>query len=156
MIKIFKNLLIPILFLFLLNSLYASQYKDLIDKVFSNRKLESLEGIWKKTIANDGPSGCITVFFKTDDNIFNQIHIDSCFIMGEITGKQKKINNNSYEGENAVYFFNGDVNWGASYIEISEKYDSLYISHESYGNVFKEKWERIWPEDINDHNSYLN
>ena len=48
--------------------------------------------------------------------------------MGEITGKQKKVSENKYEGENAVYIFNGNVNWGASSIEISEKFEQAISS----------------------------
>ena len=76
--------------------------------------------------------------------------------MGEITGKQKKVSENKYEGENAVYFFNGNVNWGASSIEISENLNIISITHNSYGNIFREQWERVWPKNIVDYNKSLN
>ena len=58
------------------------------------------------------PPGCRvtqTVFFKTEQGLFHQIHIDSCFVMNKVTGKHKKESNIEYKGQNAVYFYNGDV-----------------------------------------------
>ena len=132
----------------------ASEYTDIIKKVFTNKRLEYIEGIWSKTVANEGPTGCVTMFYK-EANDFYQVHIDQCFVMGKITGKQKKLSDFKYEAENAVYFFNGDVNWGMSSIEISKNLNSLSITHNSYGNVFREEWKRIWPKDIKSHNKVL-
>ena len=73
--------------------------------------LESIEGVWTKTYANEGPTVCVTMFYKDKNDFYYQIHIDSCFVIGKITGKQKKISEHKYEEENAVYFFNGEVNW---------------------------------------------
>ena len=142
------------LFLFIQTS-KSSDYNEIIDRIFSDRKLDSIEGIWKKTLANEGPSGCITMFYKDNDNVYYQMHIDSCFVMGKITGKQKRLSDTTYKGENAVYFYNGDVNWGPSNILISKNYESFLITHNSYNNVFREKWERIWPEDIEKYNKSI-
>ncbi|MBF95681.1 MAG: hypothetical protein CFH34_01369 [Alphaproteobacteria bacterium MarineAlpha9_Bin4] len=136
--------------------LSSSEYTDVINKFFLNKKLDTIEGIWTKTIANEGPAGCVTMFYKDENDFYYQVHIDSCFVMGKVTGKQKKITENKYEGENAVYFFNGDVNWGASSIGISEDLNSFAITHNSFGNYFTEKWKRIWPEDIVAHNKKIN
>ncbi len=141
---------------FFLNFCSAADYSEIIKKVFSDKKLDNIEGIWIKTIANEGPSGCVTMFYKDENDLYYQIHIDSCFVMGEITGKQKKVSENKYEGENAVYFFNGNVNWGASSIEISENLNIISITHNSYGNIFREQWERVWPKNIVDYNKSLN
>ena len=48
---------------------------------------------------------CITMFYKVKQNSFNQIHTDSCFVVDKITGKHKKIDENNYEGENAIYYY---------------------------------------------------
>ena len=131
---------------------FSSDYEEIIKKVFSDRKLEAIEGIWTKTLANEGPAGCVTMFYKDKNNYFYQMHIDSCFVMGKITGKQKKISENKYEGENAVYFFNGDVNWGSSSINIADNLNFFTITHSSHGNYFKEQWKRVWPENITSYN----
>ena len=137
----------------LINILSASEYNDIIKKVFANKKLESIEGIWTKTLANQGPAGCVTMFYKDENEMFYQIHIDQCFVMGKITGKQKKLSEYKYEGENAVYFFNGDVNWGFSSIEISKNLNKFTITHNSNGNYFREEWKRIWPKDLKNFNN---
>ena len=90
LLKKFKIILVAITIYYIYcNHLLSSDYKDIINKVFSDRKLDNLEGIWVKTIANQGPPGCVTMFYKDQDKYF-QIHIDECFVMGKITGRQKK------------------------------------------------------------------
>ena len=105
MFKLFnRSMVLVVLATYLLvNILSASEYNDIIKKVFANKKLESIEGIWTKTLANQGPAGCVTMFYKDENEMFYQIHIDQCFVMGKITGKQKKLSEYKYEGENAVY-----------------------------------------------------
>ena len=135
----------------LINSSFASDYKEIIEKFFLNRKIDSIEGIWEKTFANQGPTGCITMFYK-DQGEYYQIHIDNCFVMGKITGKQKKISNTNYEGENAVYFYDRKKIWEPSTISISENLQNISIIHGSSNNKFTEKWKRIWPEDFKLYN----
>ncbi len=132
-----------------------SDYKNVIDKYFSNRQLDTIEGIWIKTYANQGPPGCVTIFYKNDKNIFSQMHIDSCFVMHKITGRQSKSSNYNYEGENAVYFYNGDINWKPSSVKISEDFKELSITHGSDNNSFREKWKRVWPKDLKEHNNSI-
>ena len=134
-----------------INSIAASDYKEIIDKFFLNRKIDSIEGIWEKTFANQGPTGCITMFYK-DQGEYYQIHIDNCFVMGKITGKQKQISNTNYEGENAVYFYDRKKIWEPSTISISENLQNISIIHGSSNNKFTERWKRIWPEDIKLYN----
>ncbi len=149
-----KNYLLLVLIItFLSNVVFSSDYNEIIKKVFSNKKLENIEGIWTKTLANEGPAGCVTMFYKDKNDYYYQMHIDQCFVMGKITGKQKKLSDLKYEGENAVYFFNGDVNWGASSIEISKNLNNITITHNSHGNYFREEWKRIWPKDIQLYNN---
>ena len=31
------------------------------------------------------------MFYKTKENLFNQIHVYSCFVIDKVTGKQKKL-----------------------------------------------------------------
>ena len=135
----------------LINSIFASDYKEIIEKFFLNRKIDSIEGIWEKTFANQGPTGCITMFYK-DQGEYYQIHIDNCFVMGKITGKQKKISNTNYEGENAVYFYDRKKIWEPSTISISDNLQNISIIHGSSNNKFTEKWKRIWPEDFKLYN----
>ncbi len=134
--------------------LFSSEYKDIIDKVFSNRTLDSIEGIWIKTFANQGPAGCVTMFYK-EQGQFYQVHIDECFVMGKITGKQKRITKNKYEGENAIYFYDGKVNWESSSIEISKEFGTFSIKHGSNNNSFVERWKRVWPLDFEAYNNSL-
>ena len=141
-----------IYFCLTLSFLYSSEYKVEKKKYFSDRQLENIEGIWKKKFANQGPTGCITIFFKVDKNLYHQIHIDSCFVMNKITGKQKKVSELLYEGESAVYYYNGDINWGGSNINVNEDLNSFSIIHNSSGNTFKEEWERVWPVNIKKYN----
>ena len=149
-----KNcLFIFFIIIFLSKNVFSSDYNEIIEKVFSNKKLENIEGIWTKTLANEGPAGCVTMFYKDQNDYYYQMHIDQCFVMGKITGKQKKLSDLKYEGENAVYFFNGDVNWGASSIEISKNLNNITITHNSHGNYFREEWKRIWPKDIQLYNN---
>ena len=140
-----------LLFNLLINCTFASDYKEIIEKFFLNRKIDSIEGIWEKTFANQGPTGCITMFYK-DQGEYYQIHIDNCFVMGKITGKQKKISNTNYEGENAVYFYDRKKIWEPSTISISENLQNISIIHGSSNNKFTEKWKRIWPEDFKLYN----
>ena len=144
-------LLLFILINLVLNFTYAADYKEIIDKFFLNRKIDSIEGIWKKTFANQGPTGCVTMFYK-DQGEYYQIHIDDCFVMGKITGKQKKISETDYEGENAIYFYDRKMIWEPSTISISENLQNISIIHGSLNNKFTEKWKRIWPENIKSYN----
>ena len=144
-------LLLFILINLVLNFTYAADYKEIIDKFFLNRKIDSIEGIWKKTFANQGPTGCVTMFYK-DQGEYYQIHIDDCFVMGKITGKQKKISETDYEGENAIYFYDRKMIWEPSTISISEDLQNISIIHGSLNNKFTEKWKRIWPENIKSYN----
>ena len=136
---------IPLILQFFCSFSFSYEYKGVIDKFFSNRKIDIIEGIWVKTFANQGPPGCVTIFYKDQGKIF-QIHIDKCFVMGKITGRHKKISNNSYEGENAIYFYDGKINWEPSSIKVKDDLNTFFISHGSYDNTFKEKWKRIWPK----------
>ena len=144
-------LLLFILINLVLNFTYAADYKEIIDKFFLNRKIDSIEGIWKKTFANQGPTGCVTMFYK-DQGEYYQIHIDDCFVMGKITGKQKKISETDYEGENAIYFYDRKMIWEPSTISISEDLQNISIIHGSLNNKFTEKWKRIWPENFKSYN----
>ncbi len=139
--------------LILCSTLFAQEYDKTIKKYFSEKKLESIEGIWIKTLANQGPPGCVTLFYKVDQNLFHQMHIESCFVMNKLTGKQVKKTANTYEGENAVYFYDGSVNWGQSDIKLADDYNSFIITHGSFNNKFTEKWERLWPENFNTYNN---
>ena len=141
---------------FLSKNVFSADYNQIIEKTFSNKKLENIEGIWTKTLANEGPAGCVTMFYKDENDFYYQMHIDQCFVIGKITGKQKKLSDLKYEGENAVYFFNGDVNWGSSSIEISKNLNNITITHSSHGNYFREEWKRIWPKDIQLYNNQNN
>ncbi len=79
--KIKFNLLAIISF-FLINVTFASDYEEIIKKFFS-KKLENFEG----------PTVCDSMFYKDKNDFYYQIHIDSCFVIGKITGKQKKYQN---------------------------------------------------------------
>ena len=135
-----------------INSISASDYSEIIEKFFLNRKIDSIEGIWEKTFANQGPTGCVTMFYKDQDQYY-QIHIDDCFVMGKITGKQKKISDTDYEGENAIYFYDRKMIWEPSTISISENLQNLSIIHGSLNNEFTEKWKRIWPDNLEVYNN---
>ncbi len=152
----FKYKIFFLSFLFLtsliINCASAVDYNELIEKFFLNRKIDSIEGIWEKTYANQGPTGCVTMFYK-DQGQYYQIHIDKCFVMGNITGKQKKISDIDYEGENAIYFYDRKVIWEPSTISISENLKNFSILHGSSNNKFTEKWKRIWPEDFKAYNN---
>ena len=153
---IFKFLNPFIIFiLFSINISIASDYEDKKNEYFSDRKLDTLEGLWVKTFANQGPTGCVTMFYKTDANVFNQIHIDSCFVLNKVTGKHTKHSETIYNGKNAIYYYDGKIDWGQSKIEISEDYKFLSITHISPTNTFTEKWERIWPVDFSLYNNSL-
>ena len=94
-LKIRKYLLLIISFFYLFCSiLHATKYNEIITKVFSDRKIDSIEGIWEKTLANQGPNGCITMFYK-DQEQYYQIHIDECYVMGKITGKHEMLDNSN-------------------------------------------------------------
>tara|TARA_E500000178_G_scaffold298157_1_gene305189 strand:+ start:609 stop:1091 length:483 start_codon:yes stop_codon:yes gene_type:complete len=150
--KIF--LLILSFSIFLCSNTYSSEYQDVIKKVFGNRKIDVIEGIWEKTFANQGPTGCVTMFYKDQDEYY-QVHIDECFVMGKVTGKQKKLSVTEYKGENAIYFYDRKVIWEPSSIKIEKNLNNLNITHGSYNNTFIEKWKRIWPTDINTYNKLI-
>ena len=146
-----KFLFIFIFYFFSCNYSFSSEYNDIIDKFFSDRKIDSIEGIWVKTYANQGPVGCVTMFYK-DKEEYYQVHIDKCFVMGKVTGKQKKLSQLVYEGENAVYYYSGNVDWGPSSIKIDNNLNELSITHGLKNNTFKEKWKRIWPKSSKSYN----
>ena len=85
----FKKIFIFLLTFFYLNSFFSFKFEEIVKKNFSERKLDILEGLWEKTYANQGSTGCITMFYKVEENLFNQIHVDSCFVTDKVTGKQK-------------------------------------------------------------------
>ena len=143
------------LYFFYINSLFSFEFKDIIEKTFSNKKLDTIEGLWQKTYANQGSTGCITMFFKTKEKLYNQIHVDSCFVIDKVTGRQKKINENYYEGENAIYFYDRNSTWSPSTIKISKNLNTFSITHEGQGNTFTEQWKRVWPKDIKRYNQDL-
>ena len=66
----FKKISIFLLVFFYLNSLFSFQFEEIIKKNFSDRKLDILEGLWEKTYANQGSTGCITMFYKVEENLF--------------------------------------------------------------------------------------
>ena len=150
-----KKIIIFLIFLYV-NSLFPNQFEEIIEKNFSNRKLDTIEGLWKKTYANQGATGCITMFYKIEEDFFNQIHVASCFVIDKVTGKQKKVQENVYKGENAIYYYDRDAIWEPSTIKISENINSFSITHEGVGNTFTEQWKRVWPKDINAYNKNLN
>ena len=129
--SIFK---IFLLFYLLTNFLSAANYKEITEKVFSNRKIDSIEGIWVKSFANQGPTGCVTMFYK-EKNQYYQIHIDECFVMGKFTGKHDR-----------------HEIWEPSSISIADDFNSFSITHGSNNNKFTEKWKRIWPENFHSYN----
>ena len=75
--------------------------------------------------------------------------------MEKVTGRQTKLSDNQYEGENAVYYYDGTVNWGPSKIKVSKDSNLIYVTHISPNNTFTEQWKRIWPKDINQYNNNL-
>ena len=141
---------------FYLNSLFSFQFEEVVKKRFSDRKLDILEGLWQKTYANQGSTGCITMFYRVEENLFNQIHIDSCFVTDKVTGKQNKVNENYYEGENAIYYYDRNSTWEPSSIKVSKNLNSFSITHKAHGNTFTEQWKRIWPINLIEHNKKLN
>ena len=88
---ILKKIIFSIFYFFFITFLNANDYKDIIKKTYSDRKLDAIEGLWQKSYANQGSTGCITMFYKVKQNLFNQIHIDSCFVVDKVTGKHKKL-----------------------------------------------------------------
>jgi hypothetical protein len=150
-----KFIYVLIFYFFYNNFLFSSDYNDITNKFFSGRKIDNLEGVWAKTYANQGPIGCVTVFYR-ENNDYYQVHIDKCFVVGKVTGKQKRLSKNTYQGENAVYYYSGNVDWGPSRIEIENNLNELAITHGLKNNTFKEKWKRIWPENIESYNKSLN
>ena len=52
-----------LLFYLLTNFLSAANYKEISEKVFSYRKIDSIEGIWVKSFAYQGPTGCDTLLY---------------------------------------------------------------------------------------------
>ena len=152
----FKKIFIFLLTFFYLNSLFSFQFEEIVKKNFSERKLDILEGLWEKTYANQGSTGCITMFQKVEENLFNQIHVDSCFVTDKVTGKQKKVDENYYEGENAIYYYDRNSTWEPSSIKISKNLNSFSITHKAHGNTFTEQWKRIWPVNLLEHNNKLN
>ena len=151
-----KKIFIFLLTFFYLNSLFSFQFEEIVKKNFSERKLDILEGLWEKTYANQGSTGCITMFYKVEENLFNQIHVDSCFVTDKVTGKQKKVDENYYEGENAIYYYDRNSTWEPSSIKISKNLNSFSITHKAHGNTFTEQWKRIWPVNLLEHNNKLN
>ena len=151
--KYFFLLFLAVFFIY--RSALATEYDQLINKVFEDRKLDVLEGIWVKVFANQGPTGCVTMFFNTEKKLYHQVHIDSCFVMEKVTGRQVKSSEKNYKGENAVYFFDGTVNWGPSEIKVSEDNNLIHVTHISPNNTFTERWKRIWPKDIVKYNQSL-
>ena len=149
-----KILCLSFVFGLFYSNLFSAEYDDIIKKIYSNRALDSIEGIWVKTFANQGPPGCVTMFYKENDKYY-QIHIDNCFVMGKVTGKHTKISTNQYQGENAVYFYNGAINWEPSAITIATDLKTFSITHGSYNFSFKEDWKRIWPENIKNYNNSI-
>lgn len=152
---IIKLFLIFSVIFFVCKSLISSEYNEIINKVYQERKLDSIEGVWIKVLANQGSTGCVTMFFKTKNNLYHQVHIDSCFVMEKVTGRHSKSSDNLYEGKNAVYFFDGTVNWGASKVKVSDDNNLIELTHISPTNTFTEKWKRIWPEDLVSYNKSL-
>ena len=67
--KIRFNLLAIISF-FLINVTFAWDYEEIIKKFFSKNKLESIEGVWTKTYANEGPTGCVAMFYKDKNDFY--------------------------------------------------------------------------------------
>ena len=153
--KIITKIIIIAFNLFYITSLFSFEFEDVIKKTFSNKKLDSIEGLWQKTYANQGSTGCITMFYKTKGNLFNQIHVDSCFVTDKVTGRQRKVNENYYEGENAIYFYDRNSTWSPSNIKISKNLNTFSITHEGQGNTFTEQWKRVWPKDFIRHNQDL-
>ena len=150
-----KIIFVIFAFFFLFKTVVASEYSEIINKIFEDRKLDTIEGIWIKVKANQGSTGCVTMFFKVKKNLYNQTHIDSCFVIKKVTGRQIRVSNDLYEGENAVYFFDGKVNWGTSKVKITEDNNFIYLTHISSTNTFTEKWKRVWPEDIVAYNQFI-
>ena len=109
---------ILIITLFKFNPLFSFDFENIIKDKFLDRKLETIEGIWQKTYANQGSTGCITMFYKIKGNFYEQIHVDSCFVINKVTGNQKKIDENHYEGENAIYYYDRSSTWSPSFIKI--------------------------------------
>ena len=68
---------------------------------------------------------------------------------------KKKINENNYEGENAIYYYDRNSTWSPSSIKISENLNSFSITHEGHGNTFTENWTRFWPNDLKKYNENL-
>ena len=68
---------------------------------------------------------------------------------------QRKINENYYEGENAIYFYDRKSTWSPSNIKISKNLNTFSITHEGQGNTFTEQWKRVWPKDLIKHNQDL-
>ena len=152
-VMILKKIIFTIFCFLFIAFLNASDYKEIIKKTYSDRKLDTIEGLWQKSYANQGSTGCITMFYKVEQNLFNQIHVDSCFVVDKITGKHKKIDENNYEGENAIYYYDRDATWSPSSIKISKKLDSIDITHKGHGNTFTEQWIRIWPKKLIEYNN---
>ena len=63
-----KYIYIFIFYFLSYNFLFSSDYNDITNKFFSGRKIDSLEGVWVKTYANQGPVGCVTVFYRENND----------------------------------------------------------------------------------------
>ena len=61
----FKKLLYSffVLYFILGNSTIAAdtEYDELINNIYQERRLDVIEGIWIKVYANQGPTGCVTI-----------------------------------------------------------------------------------------------
>ena len=94
-----------IFFIILLSSnTFSNEINRIINEKFLDRKLDSIEGIWK-SVRNSGnwkgKLGCITTFYKASSNKFNQEHITNCTVNNQLAGVHNKSTDNYYYGENA-------------------------------------------------------
>lgn len=146
-----------IFFIILLSSnIFSNEINRIINEKFLDRKLESIEGIWKSIRGSsnwNSKIGCITTFYKVSLNKFNQENIINCSHNNQLTGAHNKSTDNYYYGENRITGTNRDVKWLPTSWQLSNDYSFVELTLKYGRDEYKTLYQRVWPENLMAHNN---
>ncbi len=123
---------------------YGLSFEEIIAKYFSNRKLDSIEGIWENTFIH-----------KDSNGKYIRRNISSSLAEAEeVMGVYNKGTEKYYYGENGIYY--GGI-WGKSLesgtIKLNEDFSNFYLSTTNdIGTPINASYERVWPDSLVTYN----
>ena len=126
----------------------SSAYQDYIDKHFSNRRLDPIEGVWRINLQGDTS---INIIYKSG-NSYRRQALEEKQLRCRNIGKISKSGNTYFETGNSIKKnCKIETTVTMQYFNVTKSTADMQAT--AYGTKMNLDMDRVWPEDFSSHNA---